>query len=128
MRKLILVPLTLVASVLNAPSASTPFATFSDPGMAFTFTYPDDFQPLLAAQPQLGGCLVIPLRLKGKAERPYERVLVDETDYKCLNRDTPEIASFTKSTEYDLMKVYGDLEVSELTKFLLDGHQAALSA
>jgi hypothetical protein len=125
MLKATLVSLALSAAVLNTSSASTPFATFNDPVMNFTFTYPDDFQPLPAAQPQLGGCLVIPLRLKGKSERPYERILVNEIDYGCLKRETPEIASLTKSTQNDLMKVYGDLEMSEPVKFLLDGRPAA---
>lgn len=124
MRKETLVWLAL-ASVLNTSSASTPFATFSDPAMHFTFSYPDDFQSLPSVEPQLAGCLIIPLRLKGKSERPYERILVNEIDYDCLKGETPEIGSLTKSTETDLMKVYGDLEMSEPTKFLLDGHPAA---
>jgi len=93
--------------------------------MNFTFSYPDDFQSLPSTEPLLEGCLLIPLRLKGKSERPYERILVDETDYACLHRGAPEIGSITKNTEYDLMKVYGDLEMGEPSKFLLDGHPAA---
>lgn len=125
MLKATLLSLPFLAAVLMTSSGSTPFATFNDPVMNFTFTYPDDFQALPAAQPQLGGCLVIPLRLKGKSDRPYERILVNEIDYGCLGRETPEIASLTKSTQTDLMRVYGDVEINEPVKFLLDGHSAA---
>jgi hypothetical protein len=76
----LLVWLALSAFVLNASSASNPFVTFSDPVMNFTFSYPDDFQSLPSAQPllnQAAGCITIPLRLKGKSERPYERILIN---------------------------------------------------
>ena len=110
---------------MNAAPAASPFVTFTDTVMNFTFSYPDDFRSLPPVEPQLAGCLTIPLRLAGKAERPYERILVHETDYDCLRRNTPEIGPETKSTENDLMKVYGYLEMGEPTKFLLDGHPAA---
>ena len=97
--------------------------------MNFTFSYPDDFQSLPSAQPLLNqaaaGCITIPLRLKGKSERPYERILINEIDYDCLRRNVPDIGSLTKSTENDLMNVYGHLEMSEPSNFLLDGHPAA---
>ncbi|HTW78722.1 MAG TPA: hypothetical protein VME23_04155 [Terracidiphilus sp.] len=124
----LIVSLVLSAFVLNAYSASNPFVTFNDPVLNFTFSYPDDFQSLPSAQPLLNevtGCIAIPLRLKGKSERPYERVLVNEIDYDCLRRNVPEIGSITKSTENDLMNVYGHLEMSEPAIFLLDGHPAA---
>jgi hypothetical protein len=125
MLRSIFAPFALAMFVLNAAPASSPFVTFNDSVMNFAFSYPDRFQALPPVQPQLGGCLTIPLRLKGKLERTYERILVNEIDYECLKRDTPEIGSLTKSTEKDLMNVYGELEMSEPTKFLLDGHPAA---
>jgi hypothetical protein len=130
MRRVSLVWLALSAFVLNASSASNPFVTFSDPAMNFTFSYPDDFQSLPSAQPlltQAAGCITIPLRLKGKSERPYERILINEIDYDCLRRNVPDIGSLTKSTENDLMN-YGHLEMSEPSNFLLDGHPAAFIA
>jgi len=120
--------LALNAFVLNASSASTPFVTFSEPVMNFTFSYPDDFQSLPSAQPllkQAAGCITVPLRLKGKSERPYERILVTEIDFDCLQRNAPDIGSLTKSTGNDLMNVYGHLEMTEPRSFSLDGHPAA---
>jgi hypothetical protein len=114
--------------MLHASSASTSFVVFNDPVMGFTFSYPDDFQSLPSAEPllqQAAGCIVIPLRLKGKFERPYERILVNEIDYDCLRSNTPDVGSLTKSTENDLMNVYGHLEMTEPRNFLLDGHPAA---
>src|ERR1700685_3810771 len=99
MLKAIFAPFALAMFVLNAAPASSLFVTFNDSVMNFAFSYPDRFQSLPPVQPQLGGCLTIPLRLKGKLERPYERILVNEIDYECLKRDTPEIGSLTKSTE-----------------------------
>jgi len=129
MRPASLVWLALNALVLNASPASTPFVTFSEPVMNFTFSYPDDFQSLPSAQPLLkqagAGCITVPLRLKGKSERPYERILVTEIDFDCLQRNTPDIGSLTKSTENDLMNVYGHLEMTEPRSFSLDGHPAA---
>jgi hypothetical protein len=125
MRGAWLIYLTLNALIMNAAPGPKPFATFRDPVMNFTFSYPDDFQSLPPVEPQLGGCLTIPLRLAGKSERPYERILVHEIDYDCLHRDTPEIGSLTESTGTDLMKVYGYLEMSAPSEFLLDGHPAA---
>jgi hypothetical protein len=125
MRSSLLIYLGLSIFAMNAAPAQPPFVTFSDPEMQFTFSYPDDFRSLPPVEPQLAGCLTIPLRLAGKSERPYERILVHETDYNCLRRNTPEIGPFTKSTENDLMKVYGYLEMSEPSKFLFDGHPAA---
>jgi hypothetical protein len=127
-RATLLVSLALSAFVLNASSASNPLITFSEPVMNFTFSYPDDFQSLPSAQPllsQAAGCITVPLRVKGKSERPYERILISEIDYDCLRRNVPNIGSLTKSTENDLMKVYGRLEMSEPSNFLLDGHPAA---
>jgi hypothetical protein len=125
MRMASFICLALNVLVMNAAPASPPFVTFRDPVMNFTFSYPDDFRSLPPVEPQLAGCLTIPLRLAGKSERPYERILVHEIDYDCLRRDTPEIEPLTKSTENDLMRVYGHLEMSEPSKFLLDGHPAA---
>lgn len=127
-RAFLLVLLALSALVLSASSASSPFVIFSDPVLNFSFSYPDDFQSLPSAQPllsQAAGCIAIPLRLKGKSERPYERILISEINYDCLQRNVPDIGSLTKSTENDLMKVYGRLEMSEPSNFLLDGHPAA---
>jgi hypothetical protein len=124
----LLVSLALSVLVFNASSASSPLVTFTDPSMNFTFSYPDDFQSLPSAQPllnQVTGCIAVPLRLKGKSERPYERILISEIDYDCLRRDAPDIRSLTKSTEHDLMNVYGRLEMSEPSSFLLDGYPAA---
>ena len=125
MRNAPFIYLALNVLVMNAAPTPPPFVTFSDAVMNFTLSYPDDFRSLPPVEPQLAGCLTIPLRLAGKSERPYERILVHETDYNCLRRNTPEIEPVTKSTENDLMKVYGYLETSEPTKFLLDGHPAA---
>lgn len=129
MRKVpLVICLLLSIFVLSAFSATNQLVTFNDPELNFTFTYPDDFQSLPSAKQllnQSGGCINIPLRLKGKLDRPYERVLINEIDYDCLHRNVPDIGSITKSTENDLMNVYGRLEMSEPTKFLLDGHQAA---
>lgn len=125
MLKAIFASLSLAACVMNASPASSPFVTFNDPVINFAFSYPDRFQSLPPVEPQVGGCLIIPLRLKGKLERPYERILVNEIDYECLKRHTPEIGSLTKSTEKDLMSVYGELQMSEPTELLLDGHPAA---
>jgi hypothetical protein len=63
--------------------------------------------------------------LRGKSERPYERILVTEIDFDCLQRNLPDIGSLTKSTENDLMKVYGHLEMTEPRSFSLDGHPSA---
>jgi hypothetical protein len=124
----LLVWLALSAFVLNASSASNPFVTFSDPVMNFTFSYPDDFQSLPSAQPllnQAAGCITIPLRLKGKSERPYERILINEIDYDYLSTKCARHRIAKKGTENDLMNVYGHLEMSEPSNFLLDGHPAA---
>ena len=126
MRSAPFIYLALNVLVMNSAPAHPPqFVTFTDSTMNFTLSYPDDFRSLPSVEPQLAGCLTIPLRLAGKSERPYERILVHETDYGCLRKNTPEIEPVTKSTENDLMKVYGYLETSEPTSFLLDGHPAA---
>ena len=117
--------LTFIAFVLEAGQASAPFVTFSDPVMNFTFSYPDEFRSLASVQPLLGGCLTIPLRLAGKSERPYERILINEIDYGCLERSTPDVGSLTRSTSNDLLNVYGKVVISEPIRFLLDGHAAA---
>jgi hypothetical protein len=122
-----LVWLAFGVSALASPAPNS-LVTFSDPVLNFTFSYPDDFQSLPSAQPLLGqaeGCLTVPLRLKGKSDRPYERIVIDEIDYDCLRQNAPDIRQITKSTENDLMNVYGHLEMSEPTSFLLDGHPAA---
>jgi len=110
---------------MNPTPASTQFVTFSEPAMNFTFSYPDDFRPLPPQQPLLGECLTTPLRLAGKSDRPYERVLINEIDYDCLKRDTPQIGPLTRSTSNNLMNVYGHLEMGEPIDFVLDGHPAA---
>jgi hypothetical protein len=126
MRSAPFIYLALNVLVMNAaPAPPSQFVTFTDSTMNFTLSYPDDFRSLPPVEPQLAGCLTIPLRLAGKSERPYERILVHETDYGCLRKNTPEIEPVTKSTENNLMKVYGYLETSEPTSFLLDGHPAA---
>jgi hypothetical protein len=126
MRSAPFIYLALNVLVMNAaPAPPSQFVTFTDSALNFTLSYPDDFRSLPPVEPLLAGCLTIPLRLAGKSERSYERILVHETDYGCLRKNTPEIKPVTKSTENDLMKVYGYLEMSEPTSFLLDGHPAA---
>lgn len=78
-QSVLFVGLFLIPLVLSASSASNQFVTFNDSVMNWTFNYPDDFQSLPSAQPllnQAAGCIALPLCVKGKHERPYERILI----------------------------------------------------